>query len=364
MELAETVKKEEKVLGQMSKMAHEQVVFCHDKSTGLKAIIAIHNTVLGPALGGTRMWNYSNEQEALRDVLRLSRGMTFKAAISGLNLGGGKAVIIGDSKTLKNEALMRRFGKFVDSLGGKYITAEDVGMETVDMEYISYETEHVTGVPESLGGSGNPSPVTAYGVYCGMKGAAQYAWGSDDLSGKKVMVQGVGHVGEILVDYLTKEGAVVYINDIGEDRVNEIAAKYSATPVPSDQVYSMEVDIYAPCALGATLNDDTINQLKCKVVAGAANNQLEQEAKHGQMLVDRGIVYAPDFLINAGGLINVYSELSGYGADEAMFRTSNIRNTTLEILNKAEKEYITPQAAALKAAQERIDAMEKVHSRL
>ena len=364
MELAETVKKEEKVLSQMSKMDHEQVVFCHDKSTGLKAIIAIHNTVLGPALGGTRMWNYSNEQEALRDVLRLSRGMTFKAAISGLNLGGGKAVIIGDSKTLKNEALMRRFGKFVDSLGGKYITAEDVGMETVDMEYISYETEHVTGVPESLGGSGNPSPVTAYGVYCGMKGAAQYAWGSDDLSGKKVMVQGVGHVGEILVDYLTKEGAVVYINDIGEDRVTEMAAKYSAIPVPSDHVYSMEVDIYAPCALGATLNDDTIDQLKCKVVAGAANNQLEQEERHGQMLVDRGIVYAPDFLINAGGLINVYSELSGYGKEEAMFRTSNIRNTTLEILKKAENENITPQAAALKAAQERIDAMEKVHSRL
>ncbi|MFT4526585.1 MAG: leucine dehydrogenase, partial [Bacteroidia bacterium] len=239
-----------------------------------------------------------------------------------------------------------------------------VGMETVDMEYISYETEHVTGVPESLGGSGNPSPVTAYGVYCGMKGAAHYTWGTDDLSGKKVMVQGVGHVGETLVDYLTKEGAKVFINDIGEERVADMAKKYGATPVPSDQVYSIDVDIYAPCALGATLNDDTIAQLKCKVVAGAANNQLEQEAKHGQMLVDRGIVYAPDFLINAGGLINVYSELSGYGKEEAMFRTSNIRNTTLEILKKAEKENITPQAAALKAAQERIDAMEKVHSRL
>ena len=364
MELAETVKSEVNVLGNMSKMEHEQVVFCQDKATGLKAIIAIHNTVLGPALGGTRMWNYSNEQEALRDVLRLSRGMTFKAAISGLNLGGGKAVIIGDSKTMKNEALMRRFGKFVDSLGGKYITAEDVGMETVDMEYISYETDHVTGVPESLGGSGNPSPVTAYGVYCGMKGAAHYAWGSDDLSGKKVMVQGVGHVGETLVDHLTKEGAHVFINDIGEERVADMAKKYGATPVPSDQVYSIDVDIYAPCALGATLNDDTIDQLKCKVVAGAANNQLEQEAKHGQMLVDRGIVYAPDFLINAGGLINVYSELSGYGKEEAMFRTSNIRNTTLEILKKAEKENITPQAAALRAAKERIDAMEKVHSRL
>ena len=252
----------------------------------------------------------------------------------------------------------------MDSLGGKYITAEDVGMETVDMEYISYETDHVTGVPESIGGSGNPSPVTAYGVYCGMKGAAQYTWGSDDLSGKKVMVQGVGHVGETLVDYLTKEGATVYVNDLGEARMAEMKEKYGATPVASEDVYSAEVDIYAPCALGATLNDQTIPELKCKVVAGAANNQLGIEAKHGKMLIDRGIVYAPDFLINAGGLINVYSELSGYGKDEAMRRTANIRNTTLEILKKAEAENITPQAAALRAAQERIDAVEKINSRL
>ena len=364
VEVVESARSEGDVLGRMGAMEHEQVVFCQDKATGLKAIIAIHNTVLGPALGGTRMWNYNNEEEALNDVLRLSRGMTFKAAISGLNLGGGKAVIIGDAKTLKNEALMRRFGKFVDSLGGKYITAEDVGMETVDMEYISYETDHVTGVPESIGGSGNPSPVTAYGVYCGMKGAAQYTWGSDDLSGKKVMVQGVGHVGETLVDHLTKEGATVYVNDLGAERMAEMKDKYGAIPVASEDVYSADVDIYAPCALGATLNDETIPVLKCKIVAGAANNQLEIEEKHGKMLVDRGIVYAPDFLINAGGLINVYSELSGYGKDEAMRRTAKIRNTTLEILKKAEDENITPQAAALKAAQERIDAVEKINSRL
>lgn len=345
------------VLEQMVAMDHEQVVFCNDPETGLRAIIAVHNTALGPALGGTRMWAYNNETEALNDVLRLSRGMTFKAAISGLNLGGGKAVIIGDAKTLKNEALMRRFGQFVDSLGGKYITAEDVGMETVDMEYISYETKYVTGKPEHLGGSGNPSPVTAYGVYCGMKGSAEFLWGSDSLSGRSVLVQGVGHVGETLVKYLTEEGAEVKIFDLGADRVTEIAAKYGATPVSSDQVYSAEVDIYAPCALGATLNDETIPQLKCSIVAGAANNQLANEGKHGQMLVDRGIVYAPDFLINAGGLINVYSEIEGYGPEESMAKTANIKNTTIQILEKAKAEKITPQHAAIKAAQERIDSV-------
>ena len=364
MGVLESTQLRESILGQMAQNDHEQVVFCHDRATGLKAIIAVHNTVLGPALGGCRMWNYGSEHEALRDVLRLSRGMTYKAAISGLNLGGGKAVIIGDPRKLKNEGLMRRFGKFVESLGGKYITAEDVGMETVDMEYISYETDHVTGIPESIGGSGNPSPVTAYGVYCGMKGAAQHRWQSDDLSKRSVMVQGVGHVGETLVKYLTEEGAKVYVNDIGQERLDHIAKKYGATAVGAEEVYSANVDIYAPCALGATLNDDTIAQLKCSIVAGAANNQLENEMRHGQMLVDQGIVYAPDFVINAGGLINVYAELSGYGKDEAMFRTENIRTTTITILQKAEKEGITPQVAALKAAQERIDAIEKVHSRL
>lgn len=353
----------ENVLERMVAMDHEQVVYCNDPETGLKAIIAVHNTVLGPALGGTRMWSYNNEAEALNDVLRLSRGMTFKAAISGLNLGGGKAVIIGDAKTQKNEALMRRFGKFVDSLGGKYITAEDVGMETVDMEYISYETKYVTGKPVRLGGSGNPSPVTAYGVYCGMKGAAEFLWGSDSLQGKSVLVQGVGHVGETLVKYLTEEGATVKIFDIGADRVNEIAAKYGATPVAADEVYNSEVDIYAPCALGATLNDETIPQLKCAIVAGAANNQLANEERHGQMLIDKGIVYAPDFLINAGGLINVYSEIEGYGTDEAMEKTANIKNTTIQILEKAKAEQITPQHAAMKAAQERINSMQSIGGR-
>ena len=239
------------IVSKMTMMGHEQVVFCQDAETGLKAIIAIHDTTLGPALGGTRMWDYANEADAIQDVLRLSRGMSFKAAISGLELGGGKAVIIGDAKTEKTEALMRKFGSFVDSLGGKYITAEDVGMNTKDMEYVRMETKHVTGIPESMGGSGDPSPVTAFGVYMGMKAAAKYKWGSDNLDGKTILVQGVGHVGENLIKYLTDDHANVIINDINETRLAELADQYGAKIVMGDAIYDLEMDIYAPCALGA-----------------------------------------------------------------------------------------------------------------
>ncbi|MGE0636983.1 MAG: Glu/Leu/Phe/Val dehydrogenase dimerization domain-containing protein [Bacteroidia bacterium] len=346
------------VLAQMAEMEHEQVLFCQDKETGLKAIIAVHNTVLGPALGGTRMWNYATEEEALNDVLRLSRGMTFKAAITGLKLGGGKAVIIGDAKTQKNEALMRRFGKFVETLGGKYITAEDVGMETQDMVYIKKETDHVTGLPVEMGGNGNPSPVTAYGVYRGMKAAAKFTWGTDSLAGKKVLVQGTGHVGETLIDYLTKEGATVFVNDINPERVKTIVANYNAIAV-SGNIYAEEVDIYAPCALGATLNSETIPQLRCAIVCGAANNQLLDEKVHGQMLKDRGIVYAPDFLINAGGIITVYAEVAGYNMQKTMEETARIYDTTLNILNTAKEQNITTAQAALNAAMARIAAARK-----
>src|SRR5688500_5952846 len=219
------------LFGTLSQLGDEQVVFCNDSATGLKAIIAIHNTPLGPALGGTRMWNYTNEQEALTDVLRLSRGMTFKAAISGVNLGGGKAVIIGDAKTMKTEAFLRRFGKFVNSLNGKYITAEDVNMKTSDMEYINMETSHVTGLPESMGGGGDPSPVTAYGVYLGMKATAKKVFGSDSLNGKKVAVQGVGQVGMHLVEHLAKEGAQVFITDLNREKVRRLAQQFHATGV-------------------------------------------------------------------------------------------------------------------------------------
>lgn len=349
------------VFGKVSQLGHEQVVFCYDEATGLKAIIAIHNTVLGPALGGTRMWNYANEQEALTDVLRLSRGMTYKASISGLNLGGGKAVIIGDAKTMKTEAFLRRFGKFVNSLNGKYITAEDVNMKTADMEYISMETKHVTGLSEARGGGGDPSPVTAYGVYLGMKATTKKVFGSDNLEGKKIAVQGVGQVGMYLVEHLVKENAKVFITDIHEEKVKALAQKFGVTGVGQDEIYDLDVDIYAPCALGATLNDTTIPRLKCRVIAGAANNQLKDEVKNGYQLIDRGIAYAPDFLINAGGLINVYNEFLGdYNRKNVFEQAEKIYDTCLNILHLAEREKITSQEAAIKLSEKRIDEVGRI----
>jgi len=350
------------IFEQVAEFQHEQVVYCHDHETGLKAIIGIHNTVLGPALGGTRMWHYATEAEALHDVLRLSRGMTYKAAISGLNLGGGKAVIIGDVKKLKNEALLRKFGRFVNNLNGKYITAEDVNMTTKDMEYIRMETKHVAGLPESMGGSGDPSPVTAYGTYMGMKAAAQKAFGSDSLAGKRIAVQGVGHVGTYLLEYLQKEGAQLVLTDYYEERAYAAASRFGAVAVGLDEIYDQDVDIYSPCALGATINDDTIGRLKCRVIAGSANNQLENENEHGPELVRRGIVYAPDFLINAGGLINVYSEIVGSSRQGALAQTERIYDYTLQVLDKAEQENSHPQAAAIRQAQERIESVGRVKS--
>lgn len=359
-ELKDTKFATDPVFAPMTTLGHEQVVFCNDEESGLKAIIAIHNTVLGPALGGTRMWMYDNESEALNDVLRLSRGMSFKASISGLNLGGGKAVIIGDSKKDKTEAMFRRFGKFIDSLNGKYITAEDVGTSTKDMEYVHMETSHVTGLPESMGGGGDPSPVTAYGVYMGMKASAKHAWGSESLKGKKIVVQGIGHVGENLVRNITKEGAKVYIIDLNKDALARIASETGAEVLSNIDFYDLDMDIYAPCALGATLNTQNINRLKCQVISGAANNQLADESVHGQMLTDKGITYAPDFLINAGGLINVYSELTGYNRERAMQQTEKIYDYTLEIMSKAAAENIPTYLAANRLAEKRIRDIGKV----
>ncbi len=351
------------VFGQVSFDNHEQVVFCNDKDTGLKAIIGIHNTVLGPALGGTRMWNYNNEWEALNDVLRLSRGMTFKSAITGLNLGGGKAVIIGDAKTQKTPELMKKFGEFVHSLSGRYITAEDVGMETSDMDTVREVTPYVTGISESIGGAGNPSPITAYGVFMGMKAAAKFKFGSDVLEDKTIFVQGIGNVGEALVEHLVNEGANVTISDISKERLESIRDRYGVTIYNGNDLYSEAMDIYAPCALGATINNDTIHKLQAKVIAGAANNQLEIEEIHGKILQERGIVYAPDFLINAGGIINVYAELENYGKPEIMRKTENIYNTTLEILKKAEHDGITTNRAALDIAQERIETRKRENAK-
>jgi len=306
---------EHEIFSQLSTYNHEQIVFCNDNATGLKAIIAIHNTVLGPGLGGTRVWNYNNEAEAINDVMRLSRGMTYKAAISGLNLGGAKAVIIGDASKIKTEALMRKFGKFVENLNGKYITAEDVNTTTKDMEYVNMETNHVVGLPESMGGGGDPSPVTAYGVYMGMKASAKQVFGNDSLSGKKIAVQGVGKVGGHLLEFLHKEGAQLFITDINAEILNHYASTLGATVVTGEEIYGLDVDVFAPCALGAILNEFNIAKLKCSIVAGAANNQLADENIQGPALMKMGITYAPDFLINAGGLINVYQEHVGYNRE-------------------------------------------------
>ena len=351
---------ENPVIGQMALNNHEQVLFCNDNETGLKAIVAIHSTILGPSLGGTRMWTYKNEMEALNDALRLSRGMTYKSSVAGLNLGGGKAVIIGDSKTQKSEALMRRFGKFINSLAGKYITAEDVGISTKDMEYIKMETDFVTGLPENMGGSGDPSPVTAYGVYIAMKASAHEKWGNESLSGKKIVVQGIGHVGESLVHYLIKDGAKVFINDINETRLKAVAKETGAEVISAESVYDMEMDIYAPCALGATVNTDTLNRLKCSIICGSANNQLADENVHGKMVIEKGILYAPDFVVNAGGIINVYYELEGYNRERALAHAEKIYQTTLNIFKVAKEQNIPTYMAANRLAEKRIADIGKV----
>lgn len=343
---------ENPIISQMSTMGHDQILFCSDNETGLKAIIAIHDTTLGPALGGTRMWVYNNELEALHDVLRLSRGMTYKNAISNLALGGGKAVIIGDSKTMKSEALFRRFGKFVDSLAGNYITAEDVGISPSDMVWVSKETKHVVGLP---GKSGDPSPVTAFGTYMGMKACSKLRYGSDSLEGKKILVQGVGHVGEYLVDYLSKEGAEIFISDIHEDTISRISKSYGAIHIDLNDVYDIAMDIYAPCALGGTLNDDTISRLKCGIVAGAANNQLKDENIHGKALLEKDILYAPDFAVNAGGVINCFSEVEGLSSEWALKKAEDIYHTIFDIVKRSKDENIPSHIIAMQMAQEKID---------
>lgn len=333
---------------------HEQVVFCRNKEVGLKAIIAIHNTTLGPALGGTRMWNYKNEEEALVDVLRLSKGMTYKAAIAGLNLGGGKAVIIGDSKKQKTEGLFRAFGAFVNSLAGSYITAEDVGTSVKDMEYIFMETPYVTGIPSSFGGSGDPSPYTAHGTLMAIRASAKEQFGVDSLAGMRVAVQGLGNVGSNLVDFLVQDGAKVMIADIDVDRVAAVSNKHGGLKVvdPNEIILS-ECDILAPCALGAVINDQTVPKLKCKVIAGAANNQLA-DARHGDALKELGILYAPDFVANAGGLMNVFVELEGYSSERAFDKTKVVYDNVLNIFKLAKEQNISTHTAANLLAEKRI----------
>ncbi|PIC88058.1 leucine dehydrogenase [Sporosarcina sp. P20a] len=332
---------------------YEQLVLCYDKTSGLKAVIAIHDTTLGPALGGARMWTYASEENAIEDALRLAKGMTYKNAAAGLNLGGGKTVIIGDPKTDKNDELFRALGRYIEGLNGRYITAEDVGTTEYDMDLIHLETNFVTGISSGEGTSGNPSPVTALGIYKGMKAAVKEAFGHDSLEGKTIAVQGVGNVAYTLCEYLHEEGAKLIVTDINEAAVQRAVVAFGATAVATDAIYSQEADIFAPCALGAVINDETIPQLKVKVVAGSANNQLK-EPEHGDRLHEMGIVYAPDYVINSGGVINVADELIGYNKERALKRVEGIYDTILKIFAISKRDGIPSYQAADRLAEERI----------
>ncbi len=345
----------------MQKYDYEQLLFCQDEQSGLKAIIAIHDTTLGPALGGTRMWTYHSEEEAVEDALRLAKGMTYKNAAAGLNLGGGKTVIIGDPRKDKNEEMFRAFGRFIQGLNGRYITAEDVGTTVEDMDVIHEETDFVTGISPAYGSSGNPSPVTALGVYKGMKSAAKAAFGTDSLEGKKIAVQGVGNVAYHLCRHLHEEGALLIVTDIHKDSVRKAVDAYGATAVDPADIYGIECDIYSPCALGAVINDETIPKLRAKVIAGAANNQLK-ESRHGEMIHDLGIVYAPDYVINAGGVINVADELYGYNSERALRKVEGIYQNIEKVLEIAARDNIPTYKAANRMAEERIERMRNSRS--
>ncbi len=356
-----TLKTNGSIFSQLEAFGHKKIVFCSDPDTGLRAIITIHDTTLGPALGGLRLWPYRSEEDALNDALRLSKAMTCKASIAGLNLGGGSAVIIGD-QSKKTEPLLRKFGQFIKNFNGEFIVAEDVGTNPRDMEYIRMETQHVTGVPESIGGSGDPTPVAAQGVFMGIKAAVKELYGNDSLTGKSVIVQGVGHVGENLVKLLRDENAKVYASDINEERAGQVAKKYGAQMVANNSIFDIDADIYSPCALGATVNSQTIKKLKCAIIAGSANNQLDDEHVHGQMLLDKGILFAPDYVINAGGLINCYSELMGFSKKRTIQLTENIYNATRNIFKLSKLENIPSIEAANKIAEKRISDIRKIKS--
>src|SRR3989338_5283682 len=343
----------------LKKMGHEEIIFCSDPATGLRAIIAIHSTALGPALGGTRMYPYPSEEEALEDVLRLSRGMTYKAAAVGLNLGGGKGVIIGDPKTDKSEALFRAYGAFIDRMKGQYITGEDVGIDVNDIEFMFMETDYVTGLSRAHGGSGDPSPMTAYGVLQGMLACIEKKMGQKSVEGLTIAVQGLGHVGFRLVELLTQEGAKVIACDTDEKSVQKAQDQFQMEVVAPDKIYEVKCDVFAPCALGGILNPKTIPLLKCKVVAGAANNQLRTDLD-GELLNKKSILYAPDYVIKAGGLINVALELEGYSEDRARILTRNIYYNLKRTFEISEEQKLLPHIAADRLAEERLDKVGRI----
>jgi leucine dehydrogenase len=343
-----------KIFGYMVDHHHEEVAFWADKATGLKAIVAIHSTVLGPALGGTRMWPYPTEEEALLDVLRLSEAMTYKASVAGLDLGGGKAVIIGDPAVDKSDALFRSFGRFINSLNGRYITAEDVGTTVADMTCVHEETPYVTGLPAAEKGSGDPSPMTAYGVYRGLKACCQARYGTNELEGCRVAIQGLGKVGHHLAWHLAKEGVEIVASECNPRRAEQVRAEIKLELVDLDEIYRIGCDIFAPCALGGILNDDTIPYLRCQIIAGGANNQLAED-RHGFELAERDILYAPDYVINSGGIISVATELGSYDTHEAVRKTAAIYDTVLRVIALAKDEEIPTHLAAHRLAQARIE---------
>jgi leucine dehydrogenase len=351
------------IFDKVNSMGHEQVIFFADPSCGLKAIIAIHDTTLGPALGGTRMWPYASEEEALIDVLRLSRGMTYKAAVSGLNLGGGKAVIIGDPKKDKSEALFRSYGRFLESLNGRYITAEDVNISVDDIDHIYTETNYVCGVAIQHGGSGNPAPYTALGVFRGIEASCFKIYGSRDVKGKTFAIQGVGSVGFELSKIIKEHGGKIIFTDISEKNILKLKElDPTAEFVDLEKIYDVKCDIFTPCALGASINDNTIDRLKCKIVAGAANNQLKED-RHGQILKDKGILYAPDYLINAGGLMNVSIEFEGWADSKSRRMVDTIFETSLKTFEISERQNIPVNKAADVLAESRIEAMKKIQTK-
>ena len=331
---------------------YEKVVRCDDEESGLKAFIGVHDTTLGPALGGLRMWPYLSDEEALTDVKRLARGMTYKSAVARTGLGGGKSVIVGNPKTDKSEALFRAMGRFVDSLGGLYITAEDVGTAVEDMVWVREETKYVTGLPREMNSSGDPSPYTARGVELGIRAAAEIALGKKDLKDVRIAVQGCGHVARFLCDMLHEDGAKLILTDIVPEKVAMVQEKTGASAVSPEEIYDVDCDVFCPCALGAVINDDTIDRLKAKVVAGCANNVLLTE-EHGDRLKERGILYAPDFVINGGGIINVSVELEpgGYNEARALEKVKNIYNAVHDIIETAEQENLASNRAAILLAQ-------------
>lgn len=334
-------------------MGHEQLVLCHDRAAGYRGIIAVHSTVLGPALGGTRFWNYASDEDAIVDALRLARGMSYKNAVAGLNLGGGKSVIIGDNKTTARELVFRAHGRFVDSLGGRYVTAEDVGTSTADMDYVHMETQYVSGL---AGRSGDPSPVTAHGVFRAIEATAHVRWGSDSLAGRTVAIQGCGHVGYYLAKELHEAGAALVVSDIDGDRVQRVVAEFGARAVDSGEIYGAKADVFAPCALGAVINDQTLPQLQMEIVVGAANNQL-LEARHGDALEARGMLYTPDYVANAGGVINVYGELAGWTMERSFRKADEIYDTVLKVYAIAKQKGVPTYVAADRLAEQRIGAV-------